>query len=80
MSKSKKNRIEYDQDHKLAKTIMFIYQVVVTVLITYVLIVENPIYILPLFIAKELGYFFGVNTVGYIIETIKHHKHKHNKV
>lgn len=65
---------EYRKDHKLAKLICFLIN---TILFIIYFNLTNTVLQYILFITVNFTYFFGVNTIGYIIESIKHHKHKH---
>lgn len=66
----------YDKDHKIAKLVV---ATVVTVLITLAQLAALP-YSLILNGLSVFIWFFGVNPVGYIIESILNHEHKHNKL
>lgn len=79
-ARRKSRKMQYKKYHNAAKAVVFVLQLLLTVLIAIVFINEEPWYLLPLFLIKELLYFFGVNTVAYIIEEIKHVKHLHDKV
>lgn len=63
----------YDVDHKIAKLIV---ACIVTALITAAQLSELPVSLI-LNGAAVFVWFFGVNTVGHIIESIRHHVHKH---
>jgi hypothetical protein len=64
----------YKQDHYLAKLITC-----VLVICIGTLSLEYDLPYLSLVLGTFL-WFFGVNTIGYIIEAVRHHVHGHNKV
>jgi hypothetical protein len=70
---TKKDKKLYSQDHKLAK---FICAIINTFLFVSILEIDKPV----LFFLVNLTYFFGANTLGYIIETVRGHKHKHDVI
>lgn len=70
----------YEFDHRLAKAIMIGIQLVLTLSLVYVFVNHDIWYVVLLLIMKEMFYFYGVNTVGYFLEWILGHKHKHPKV
>lgn len=74
---TRKNKELYNKDHKLAKLICLMIN---TVLFMIYFNLTNDILKIMIFIVANATYFFGVNSFGYLIETIKHHKHKHNKI
>lgn len=61
----KRRRDEYNRDHKLAK--LFICTIVICLLLIDTRICD---------IIAVITWFFGVNSVQYIIEAVEHHKHK----
>jgi hypothetical protein len=63
----------YQQDHKLAKLIVF-------ALVILCMLLNQMFQSILLNILSVGIWFFGVNPVAYIIETIKGHPHKHDKV
>jgi hypothetical protein len=65
-------RQEYHSDHLLAKTII----ASITGTLIWLYMGEFSLLIM---ICNSL-YFFGVNTVQYIIEKFRHHIHKVNKI
>jgi ACR3 family arsenite efflux pump ArsB len=67
---------DYKQDHVLAKLIIAI---VVAILITGAQISSMPIS-LVLNIVAIFVWFFGVNPLAYLIEEIRGHSHKHDKL
>ena len=70
---SRYRAIEYHRDHRLAKTIVCFLVVLFLVLgkITGWIIMD--IIAVPI-------WFFGVNPIQYVIETLRHHKHKVRKL
>jgi len=70
----------YSKDHKLAKAVMAVVQLVLTCLIMFLLINQSFTVLLMGLLVKEFCYFYGVNTVAYIIEYVKHHPHRHDIV
>ena len=66
----------YNQDHKLAK---FIVCNLVIILISLAQMLELP-YSLILNALAVYAWFFGVNPLGYLIESIKGHNHGHDKL
>lgn len=68
---TKRERRDYKINHKLAK---FLCAIINTILFVNVLEIDKPI----LFFLINITYFFGVNTIGYILESIRHKKHKHD--
>ena len=73
---TKKNKDIYKQDHKLAK---FIVAGIVSVLITIAQLADMPFSLIFNVIAVYV-WLFGVNPTAYMIETVLHHKHKHDKL
>ena len=69
-------KTHYDKDHKIAK---FIVCNIVVVLITLAQINELPYSLILNGLAVYI-WFFGVNPIGYLVETIKGHDHEHPKV
>jgi hypothetical protein len=70
---TKKDKRDYKIDHILAKLLCALIN---TVLFVIVFEIHKPV----LFYFINLTYFFGVNTLGYIIESIRGHKHKHDAI
>ena len=70
---TKKEQRNYKEDHKLAKLICAIVN---TFLFVSILEIDKPI----LFFIINLTYFFGVNSMAYIIEAVRKHKHKHDVI
>jgi 1,4-dihydroxy-2-naphthoate octaprenyltransferase len=70
----------YDRDHRLAKAVMAAIELGLTCLVMFCLIEQSFTVLVIGLLLKEAGYFYGVNTVAYIIETIKKHPHRHNIV
>jgi len=68
---TKKDKKEYFIIHKLAK---FICAIINTILFMLVLDIDHPI----LFFIINMTYFFGTNTIAYILEAVTHKKHKHD--
>lgn len=66
----------YDKDHKLAKLIIAI---IVTMLITAAQLSGLPASLILNGVAVFV-WFFGVNPLGYVIESIFKHEHKHSKL
>ena len=66
----------YDKDHLIAKLII---ATIVTVLISLAQITALP-YRMVLNGLAVFIWFFGVNPMGYLIETILKHKHSHKKL
>jgi hypothetical protein len=72
---NKRNKKEYESDHRLAKVFVAIIQIVMTLIaIKYTTGALQAI--LVVLILKELLYYFGTNTLQYIIEVIRKHRHK----
>lgn len=67
---------EYKTDHVLAKLII---AVVVTTLITIAQVSGFPVSAILNGLAVFI-WFFGVNPVAYLIEEIRGHAHKHDKL
>ena len=67
----------YKRDHNLAKLICFLINTILFIL--YFNLTNETIKII-LFVVANATYFFGVNTIGFIIESICKHPHKHNKI
>lgn len=65
---------DYDKDHLLAKLIIAI---IVSVLLTISQLIGLP-WSLILNVVAVFIWLFGVNPLGYLIETVRHHIHKHN--
>ena len=65
--------MKYKHIHKLAKLIVCLINTVL-VLVFY----HSHIELLIIFI--NISYFFGVNTVAYVLESILHTKHEHDKL
>lgn len=74
MTKSDK---EYRQDHKLAKLACLLIN---TILFILYFNLTNEILKYIIFIVANATYFFGVNTIGYLIESIRNHNHKHDRI
>lgn len=70
---TKKDKVMYNQDHILAKVICCLINTLLVIL--YI----NTGSVILLILAN-ITYFFGVNTLAYVIEAIRHHKHKHSKI
>jgi|DEB0MinimDraft_10_1074344.scaffolds.fasta_scaffold00875_12 fatty acid desaturase len=66
----------YKQDHVLAKLII---AVIVAILITGAQLSNMPISLI-LNISAVFVWFFGVNPLAYLIEEIRGHSHKHDKL
>lgn len=66
---------KYELDHKIGKLICFIIN---TVLFILYFNLDNENLKLLVFVIANATYFFGVNTISFIIESILHHRHKHN--
>lgn len=64
---------QYQQNHLSAKVIVCCIQLVLVLLID---IVQTKLLIL---LAVVL-YYFGVNTVAYLLEHIRGHRHRHDKI
>ena len=67
------NKAQYDWAHFRAK-------IVVCAIIVVLSLFHNHIPLDWLLIIINVLFFFGVNTVAYILETVKHWNHKHNKI
>ena len=65
-------RNSYPVFHKSAKLICFLVNTILGLLI---LEIDNAI----LFGVMNFTYFFGVNTIGYVLEVIFKVKHKHDR-
>lgn len=64
---------EYKQDHLIAKIIVaFIVSILVTIAMTSTFFISWICNVLAIFI-----WIFGVNPIGYIVETIRKHSHNH---
>jgi len=66
----------YGKDHKLAKLII---STIVGILITAAQLSEMP-WSIGLNLAAVYVWFFGVNPMGYLIESVKRHPHSHDKI
>ncbi len=64
---------EYKQDHKIAK-----FLVCFTVVLLMVL--NKRFDVLYLDVAAVIIWFFGVNTTAYVVEALRHHSHKHDRI
>lgn len=69
MSKKQK----YDLTHKIAKLIVFSIN-------TALLLISEKTNLTVVLLIVNFTYFFGVNTVAYMLESILNLKHKHDKV
>jgi hypothetical protein len=66
-------KIEYAVIHKLSK---FLCAILNTFLFTLIFDIEHYI----LFFIINLTYFFGVNSIGFLLEEVLHLKHKHDLI
>ncbi len=73
---SKNNKRIYKKDHTIAKLIVAI---IVSILITLAQLSSMPINLILNILAIFI-WFFGVNPIGYAIESLLNHKHKHDKL
>lgn len=64
---------EYALVHKLSKLVCAIIN---TILFGFIFDIEHPI----IFFIINLTYFFGVNTIGSIVERVLHLKRKHDLI
>ena len=65
--------INYKSIHKLAKLIVCMFN-------TILLLFATHYEIITLLIIMNFTYFFGVNSVAYLLEKILHIQHKHDKI
>ena len=65
--------LDYKQDHKIAKTI-------VCFLVISLLLLSRHYNLVYLDIIAVVVWMFGVNAIGYLIETIRGHQHRHDKI
>lgn len=73
--KNRNNKLTYKKDHKLAKLVCLLIN---TLLFILYFNLTNEFFKYILFFVANATYFFGVNSIGYLIESIRHHKHKHD--
>jgi uncharacterized membrane protein len=72
-----KDQEMYKKIHLISKTIVFLINTVLLYVI--VLFGTNLHLVLSILVFYNCTYFFGVNTIAFIIETILKVKHQHNK-
>ena len=65
---------DYKSDHMIAKIVIAI---IVSVLISVAQFTESKLITLILNISGVFIWIFGINITGYLIETLRGHKHKH---
>jgi len=70
---NKERKIIYHKDHILAKIICCLINSILVLLY----VKTNSLVFLLL---ANVTYFFGVNSISYIIEIVRHHPHNHDKV
>lgn len=73
----RKQRQEYELDHKYAKFVIIFLQIGLT---TVALFLADNVWlkaVLFIFLIKEFLYYYGVNVIAYMIEILAHHRHKH---
>lgn len=63
----------YSKVHKLAKFIVCLVNTVLVLLYS-----QTHMELLLIFV--NISYFFGVNTVAYLLESVLHLRHRHDKV
>ena len=68
-----KRRSEYHVDHVIAKLLVCAFQI--GLVVAYI-----STDLTMLLILMTILYYFGVNTVQYLIELVKHHSHKVGKI
>ena len=73
MTRRSKRQLEYDADHRTAK---FIVAAIVCIL----LISGHYTGWIILDIIGVFIWFFGVNSVAYVVEEVRHHSHKHGRL
>ena len=66
-------RNQYRQDHKIAKAIVFM-------LVVLCLVINREFDSMYIDILAVFIWLFGVNPIGYLVESIRHHSHNHDKV
>jgi len=76
-SRRQLRRERYNRVHKLAKLILFILQLGLTIAITAAFLTNTLIALLPLFVVKEVLYYLGLNTVAYLLENVFNYGHQH---
>ncbi len=70
-------RQQYETDHRIGKFICFLINSILFLLYFHL---TSEILKVIIFLFANATYFFGVNTISFLIETFLHHKHKHNKI
>lgn len=72
-----RNKMNYKRIHLISKTIVFLINT--SLLYIIVLFGTNLALVLSILVFYNCTYFFGVNTVAFIIETMLKVKHQHDK-
>ena len=65
---------EYKLDHTIGKIVIL---AISTALIISCVFIKQTHYLLLVLAINNVLYWFGVNTIAYIVETVMHHSHKH---
>lgn len=74
-SKKYKRQVDhYKQDHKTAKTVICSIVIMLVMISKYV---SFPVSLIIEALAV-ITWFFGVNPMGYLVEKVRKHKHKHD--
>ncbi len=69
----KRTKRNYAHTHKIAKIILCLFN-------TALLVFATTYDITTLLILMNFTYFFGVNSIAYLLEVCLHLKHKHDKI
>jgi len=67
------NREQYERAHRTAKAI-------VCAMVIFLLILSRYFDTVVFDGMAVIVWFFGVNPIGYLVETVLHYKHRHKKI